>query len=522
MSEAFDAGGAYAAAELPPAFAAPSGVVRWRFASAGYMSAAGETPANTPWLPGLLGDVELAATAIDALAIGGRVALSLADMALSDRGRLLGDVARYGSATGRPATLRVLPVANARASNFGAPLASARGAFTGVVRAIEEAGGFRVRLGLSDLSDRLAAPLQATLYAGTGGVEGSIDLKGRPKPLAFGEVSNVPATYLGQVNLGIGVLPTYQTHMRAIAGHDVVRIRGVAQAAAGGVPVVGQYRDFPTLGLFQLGSSADGEVTADLRGDAPAAGYVNSVASIVYRLLTGFGPQFSDAEIDFGAFNFAELDLPGVAGFFQGPAPTTAATAVEALLASAGAILVGGRDGRLRLVDPLGVSPVLQFSLPSAWVIQCQPEALPLSLRPAPRAVEVGWRRNWQPLSGVAGSVPEADRERLQQSGAVARAESVSVTTRVATQRTLALPGLYAAEADAAARAAVWRNWIERGPRVIRFETDRYLDQIEIGQFGRVTYPAHGLDAGFSGVVVAWRERLAARRVEITIAGVPD
>ena len=121
MSEAFDAPGVFAAAELPPALAAPSGLVRWRFASAGYLSEAGEVPANTPWLPGILGDVELAASAIDALALGGRVALSLADISLSDRGRLLGDVVRFGSAVGRAATLRAMPVANSRASNFGAP-----------------------------------------------------------------------------------------------------------------------------------------------------------------------------------------------------------------------------------------------------------------------------------------------------------------------------------------------------------------------------------------------------------------
>ncbi|MES2712964.1 MAG: hypothetical protein V4653_15385 [Pseudomonadota bacterium] len=522
MSEAFDAAGAYASAELPSAYVALANLTRWRFATAGYLTDAGEVPASTAWLPGMLGDVDLSASSIDALAIGGRVALLLAEISLSDRGRLLGDVVRYGTATGRAAMLRVLPVANARSSNFGAPLASARGAFTGVVRAMEEEAGFRVRVALSDLAERLATPLQATLYAGTGGIEGAADLKGRPKPLAFGEAFNVPATYLGQADLGAGTLPTYQTHAREIAGHDAVRVRGVAQSATAGTPTVGQYRDFPALGMFQLGSTADGEVTADLRGDSPSGDYVNSIASIVYRLLSAFGPQLTGADLDAGAFAFAELDLPGVVGFFQGPEATTAAVAVEVVLASAGAILVGCRDGRLRLVDPLGAAPVVQFSISAAWMLSCEPLPLPLSLRPAPRAVEVGYRRNWRPLTGVAGSVPEADRERLQQTGGTARAESTTVTGRVALQRTTALPGLYAIEADALARATIWRDWIERGPRVIRFETDRYLDQIEVGQFGRIEYPAHRLHTGFSGVVLAWRERLAARRVEITMVGVPD
>jgi hypothetical protein len=54
---------------------------------------------------------------------------------------------------------------------------------------------------------------------------------------------------------------------------------------------------------------------------------------------------------------------------------------------------------------------------------------------------------------------------------------------------------------------------------MLRVVTDRYLGQIEIGQIGRVTYPGFGFDEGFVGVVVGWRERLAARRVEITAWG---
>ncbi len=80
----------------------------------------------------------------------------------------------------------------------------------------------------------------------------------------------------------------------------------------------------------------------------------------------------------------------------------------------------------------------------------------------------------------------------------------------------MALPGLYATEAAAAARAGRWRDWIERGPRLVAVTTDRYLGQIEIG---RIAYPAYGLDAGISGVVVGWREALGGRRVEIILAG---
>jgi hypothetical protein len=54
---------------------------------------------------------------------------------------------------------------------------------------------------------------------------------------------------------------------------------------------------------------------------------------------------------------------------------------------------------------------------------------------------------------------------------------------------------------------------------MVRVVTDRLLGQVEIGQIGRITYPAFGFENGFAGVVVGWRESLAARRLEITLWG---
>ena len=100
-----------------------------------------------------------------------------------------------------------------------------------------------------------------------------------------------------------------------------------------------------------------------------------------------------------------------------------------------------------------------------------------------------------------------------------ARTESSLITSRVAQQREISFPAAYWTEAEALARAEKWRTVLEAGPRMVRVLTDRFLGQIEIGQIGRVTYPAFGFDEGFVGVVVGWRESLTARRVEITLWG---
>ena len=181
-------------------------------------------------------------------------------------------------------------------------------------------------------------------------------------------------------------------------------------------------------------------------------------------------------------------------------------------------MLAAGRGGKLRLADPLAADAP-QFDLPSACVLACEPLPLPASLRPLPRAIAVRWGRNHAPLSNMAGSVAAADRQRLSQEGSFARAESSLITSRVAQQREISFPAAYWTEAEALARAEKWRTVLEAGPRMVRVLTDRFLGQIEIGQIGRVTYPAFGFDEGFVGVVVGWRESLTARRVEITLWG---
>lgn len=516
--EAFAPAAAFAPATLPPAFVSPSNVRTIRISSAGYASGPADIPASTVWSPRLLDDIEIGQSAVDALGLGGRAAPAAAAIEIWDGDGFATDLARYGTAVGRAVAVRLAEVVNARASDAGTPFALAKLVFSGTVAAVDRTAGQRARIVFADATDRMNTPLQPSLYQGTGGLEGGTDLKGKPKPVALGRAYNVAPVFLGNIDLGVGALPTYQTSWRAVQAHDAVRIRGVAQTIVGGTPTVGQARDWPSAGCFQIGASPDGTVTCDVRGDAGET-YVDSIPGVLRRMLSSLGPGFTAAEFDTDAWTLAEADLPGTIGFYQGASPITAVAAAEIVLAGCGAILTGDRAGRLRLSDPLATDTVPQFDILPAWVRDCRPVALPASFQPPPRAVEVAWGRNWSPLSNMAGSVPAADRQRLEAAQSVARAESSLVTLRVALQRTLTLPGLYWLESAAAARAARWRDWIERGPRLFAVTTDRYLGQIEIGQIGRVTYPAFGVDSGFMGVVVGWREALAGRRVEIILAG---
>jgi hypothetical protein len=517
MSEiGFAAPGFLAPGFLPAGLAALQFEQPVRLASAAWHSDGLDLPADTLWPPRILGDVAVAQDALGVLAGGGLVALTAAEIDVADLDDWAADLARYRVADGRAAEIRIAPVLDARASDWGTPLRNTTRMFAGTLARVTRQPRRRARLALTDTTTRLDVPLQGLRYAGTGGLQGPAALADRPQPVCLGRVFNVPAVELGNVDLGDGALPTFQVHWRAVAGIDAIRIRGVEQTIIGTAPGVGQARAWASLGLFQIGSTPDGRVTADVRGDAD--GYPNTTGTVLWRLLTSLGPLFAEADRDVTSWLFAEVDLPGEVGFWQGAEDIRARDAVARLLAGAGAVLAGDRDGKLRLFDPFRPAAALQFDAPAEWVVsEPEPATLPDDLTAA-AAVEVEWGRNLAPLGDLPTGAPAALRQRLADAAPpVALYSSGLQRQRLAVPRTLRLPGLYADLPSAQARAEVIGAWIEGGGQALRVTLDRYLGVLNLGDAGRITYPGYGAGAGVSGIVAGWRESATARRVEITL-----
>jgi hypothetical protein len=511
---------AYAPLALPP-YAVPSRtILTLRLANAGYTTGQGDDPANTLYRPALMGDIEVSCSAVNALGIGGRVALGVAQVEVDDAtGSLLPQVA-FGTADGRRVTIRTAPVSDRRAGNYGTALGSAPIAFAGVMQRIEHAPGHRARLTITDASERLAVRLQPARFAGTGGLEGPATLGGRPKPVALGVNRNVSPVPVGDVDLGDGDLQTYVVHSAAVQDITAVRIRGVEQTIVGTAPGVGEARVWTASGAFQIGASPDGAVTCDVVGDA-SAGAVASTSGILQILLTEFGPALPTTSLNLASFAQADTDLPGDVGVWQPAEETTAAAVADRILAGCGAVLTGGRDGRVRLVDLMAAGDA-QFTLDLGRILSIAPVDLPAALRPLPWVVAIDYDRNNTEMTDFAGAVTDADRARLSAATqGPARAESSSISAWVAQQREMRLPGVYANEADALARAQRIRTWLETPPRLFRVQTDRYLGQIEVGDLGAIGYPGYGLAQGAGVVVLAYRETLAARRLELVVATVP-
>jgi hypothetical protein len=379
----------------------------------------------------------------------------------------------------------------------------------------------RVRLGISDLSYLLNVPLQPNVYDGTSGLGGSAELKGLPKPATFGYVYNIAPVYLGTMNLGDGSLHTYQGHWREVQSFDSVRDQGLPLTDSGAVaPAAGEFRQWKTDGVVQLGAAPAGVITCDLRGDAVGS-YANNTGEVLTRMLTSLGPALSSSLLETQTFTDIDLMMSGEIGIYFGPREVSMISALEQVLAHAGLLLAGGRNGKLRVsfADPV-FAPEIKLTQPD--IVALQPVPLPAQLQPAPVHVDIVCERNWAPLtlSQLAGSVTASSRRKLTSPGRRTRSTSSSLDTRQKPDRVLTLPGLFRNDSDAQIRGDQVRDFIEQGLVAYRVTTDRYPNVVEIGHGVWIeSYGRYGLEGGFAGIVADWDEIPHACRTSMILIG---
>jgi len=255
-----------------------------RFATAGYMTHAADTPPNTyvdgrVLQPALLRQ-EMPAEYAGAATVGyGELVLANADGALSEL--------VYAGLDGQ--TVRV------RQGDSAAALSSFADVFTATAdQAIFNEKRLTIRLkdGLA-LLDR---PLLTATFAGNNalpaGVEGGPDIKGLIKPRLFGLVQNLAPPCVNTSRL-IYLVSDGGFINQAGAGGDITAVydRGTALTAGtayssqadmeANAPAAGQYRIWYAGAMFRLGSTPAGLVTCDAGANTSGRGWQDVLTTIV-------------------------------------------------------------------------------------------------------------------------------------------------------------------------------------------------------------------------------------------------
>lgn len=259
-----------------------------------------------------------------------------------------------------------------------------------------------IKVMLRDWSYKLEVPIAKSYYGGTGGLDGTAELAGKPIPQCFGNCKNITLTLVDPTNL------VYQAHDGQIKAVTAVRDRGVALTA--GV----NYTVNLANGCITLLQNPAGIITADVQGSNLGSVYVETTADIIERILVG-SAGWSTSNYKASSFAAMNAEQPAPVNYFVSQ-DVTISNVIDDLLGGIGGYRDFTRDGYLEV----GI-----VSLPSGEITGIYSEVEiqsiqrldpPSTFYPPTWRHRVGYERNWTVQeTDLAGSVSTTDRAFLSQ-----------------------------------------------------------------------------------------------------------
>lgn len=507
----FDADGALPFGAIPEADQAAAAVTAVYLSTHGFRTAPTDAPAHTPFARRVTAALELRRAMIGGGSVGG-AALPVGLIRFDNSDGTYDGLAASFAIDGR--RVRVY---------MGGPdfaYADYGLIFDGAARGWQH-GERDMAVELRDGSISLAGPVQASLYAGTGGAEGGDDLTGKPKPLAYGTVLNVSPPAIDTSNL------VYQLHDGTINAVSAVYDRGAAlafdadyadyTALIGATISAGEYGTSKAAGMIRLGGSPAGQVTADFQGDASGTGWVWTTADVAQRMLTT-AAGFTTGDLDLASFTGLLADNASVIGLYLDE-PTTISEALTRLMAGVGGFFSFTRLGKLRVGQIQLATGSVVADLGERHVKRIERVALPSEVNPPNKRRSVAWQHNHTvQTSDLAGSVTDARRAFLAEADRVATSFSGATATKHlrATEPDL-VPGLFNDEAGAQAEAdrqlTLWS-----GERVLyRVRLGFAAFGVELNDKVRLTYPRFGLAGGVKFRVVGITDDASRNETELDL-----
>lgn len=396
----------------------------------------------------------------------------------------------------------------------------------------------QLRDGLQDLTQ----PIQINKYLGNNslpnGLEGVDDLKDKPKPLVFGQVQNSQPPCVNtsrleyQVNDGavFDVTAVYDAGVSLTKGADYVSQVDMDTNA----PAAGNYRVWKTGGIFRLGTTPLGAITADILEGATAAD--RTAAQIAKRLLTHTGAGV----VNIGHINAADVTAldsvnSAVLGIWIDDEAQYGA-ALDAIFTSVGAWYGFDRFGffRMQRLEAPGGSPIATFRLfkldTSAGTSDYDIIDLRFNSGNDPDKgvptwqISLDYSKNWtlQQGDGIAGAVTAARRSFLAAAtrNAVASDATVKDSSPLAMQKKVST--LLISQSDAAAEAArllamfkVTRDFIEIDTPM----TAELITAIDLNATVAVVMPRFGYDSGKNFRVIGMQYDALKKIITLSLWG---
>ena len=339
------------------------------------------------WRAGIAGlPRTIASLDFDGEQVGGGGVPQAMELRWSPAGRaLLADVAALYW-TDAPITVRIGPEGEALP-----PIATAGLVLDGAVE------GGALRIVLSDSAAELKKPLLTDRFAGTGGIEGPVELENIIKSRSWGRCFNVP----GQLIERASNIWCFGDPRRAWRSFVQVRDRGVAATAVLELPWQGSAEATfaalkgaaapeggcivcPSIACVKWWTQAGGDLKADIEGET-AGGYAETAPEIAARLVA----IRSTIPIAAGALSEAVAWRPAAYGWRADNETVTAADAISEVLGdvSLSWLLIGGEICFRRWEWTASTRVARSHRVTRRSTIK------PVGTR------KLGYRRNWSPMA---------------------------------------------------------------------------------------------------------------------------
>ena len=436
-----------------------SGTLQKFYVSDGrFVTKATDTPAHQSFDESIIDPGSLGITAFSDGRTGGSTKLETGELILANIDGQYDNWINY-SFDGRPITI----YSGTSGANYPAGFVKV---FTGTMESIDALWD-KIIIRMRDKQFVFSTPLLATKYAGNNtapnGVEGAVgDIKDTLKPRIYGRVFNAPCTPVNTSKL------IYQISDIALNSIDAVYDKGAALTAGAdfatnallqaATPATSTFITCKAEGMFRLGSTQAGTITADATQGATAAN--RTVAQIVKLIAQAAGVSAGDvSSVDVAALDALNSSEVGI---YIGDDASTQ-DCVDRLLGS-----VGGYCS----FDSLGVLRMGRLSIPTGTpVVEIDEyEILEGVERSSPRdisipvfRVNVNYAKNYTVQgTDVAGSVTAERRAYIDKEWRTQKSEDATIKTQwlLATEYTVdsLITNVASANTEAARQLSIYKT----------------------------------------------------------------
>ena len=307
-------------------------------------------------------------------------------------------------------------------------------------------------------------------------------------PLVFGECHNVTPLLIDGAGL------RFQVHAGALAAIDEVRDNGRPVLATVNV----------ATGTFSLAAAPAGTITASVRGDMPGTTYGNTVANLVYRIVTGFGVlanRFTSADLDLNSLNTFETAHPQPVGLYLTDR-SNILSVCQQLCATLGAQLAMTRAGLLRIVQlnfpPLDTPVAIRRSS------QIDRTLTIVGRTTVAAAVKLNYVKNWTVQAGLQTAIPAEHKEMFSQEWfTVTSADAAVQAIYKLNAEPVATDTVLLTRADAQVEAERRLAVLKQVRTTYRFEGTAAHLELELGQAVTLFSNRFNLTGGVLGVVTS-------------------